>query len=166
MPRADRFLRGEDAPALHGSYALNLRDGRRLRPVAFALLEEAVYLDRATLPADRRAPGWLSFSGGPGEIAEARLYFLCNPLTDVPMFLGQATLQSGRVLPCSGVRLGPIMADGPPSTALPPWLAQQLAALSRPPGPCFLWHSWEKHHLTSRMVNGLGLWTQSRRRSS
>jgi hypothetical protein len=41
---------------------------------------------------------------------------------------------------------------------VPAWVWQHLAALCAPHaagGPQFLWQTWEKHHLTSRIVNRL-----------
>ncbi len=165
--RTGRFLRGEDAPSLNGSYALRLREGRRMRRVAFELMDDQARLGEVALCADRRAAGRISFLDELGDLAEGRLRFLCNPLTGAPEFLGQMRLRTGQQLLCFGVRLDWKAPDEPPSTVLPPWLARQLTAICNPPGeegPPFLWQAWEKHHLTSRIVHSLGAWTQLRER--
>ena len=151
-PGISRFLRGEETPALNGSYALQVRGGRHLRRAELELLGELVKVGGTPVRVHRPGPGQLAWSGGPGELAQGQLNFLCNPFTDWPEVHGYVTA-GARQLQCFGSRMGqPESPISPLQTTVPAWIVRQLAAISAP----FLWQKWEKYHLTSRVVNRLG----------
>jgi hypothetical protein len=156
-PALGRFLRGDALPP-DGDYTLHLRTARGSRRVALRLDADGAAIGGAAACIEQADRGKLVWSGGADTAPSGALDVLCNPLTGDPELYGHVTLHGGEQLTCSGARIitssEPLIA----ATTLPAWVADHLIALCRKridDRPRFLWPAWEKHHLTSRVVNML-----------
>jgi hypothetical protein len=164
-----RVRRDEDQMPLSGRYSLRFREAERFRTMTLELSDSDAMIDGAAIRADRQRNGNVRLYEGCGAVTAGALRFLRNPLTGYPEFFGTVTPRGGESLPGFGARIDRSDVPDVTDTALPPRLCRQIAAICHPvqgPGPVFLWQTWEKLNLNSRVVHGLGPWLESRRKRS
>lgn len=153
-PLTNRFLRDEAPPeCVFGDYSL--RAGTRRIAVQWAANGLLINGAAATFEGDgtRR----LAWSGGPAAAVSGSFNVLGNPLTGEPEVHGHSVDAEGTQRSCSGARVE-VTSVALPTTTIPANVLRHLTALcSRPVDerPRFLWPTWEKYQLTSRVVSSL-----------
>jgi len=155
---AGPFQRGKHLEELNGSYCLLVGAKGTPRRSVLHVQEEGVLVNNAPVQVEHRAAGNLVWSGGPEDMTRGSITFLRNPFTDIPELYGHVVDATGAHVPCTGFRPGIFeTAALAQRSSLPEWLLSTIAAVSaeNEHGPLFLWHKWEKHHLTSRVVHSL-----------
>lgn len=157
LPLSQHFTTSDTSDGdLNGIYTLRIQS--RTQRISLEIQGYVILVDAFPVEVTNLAGGKLAWRGGPQYATEAEISVLCDPFLNSPELYGSVTTGIGEKQHCFGSRLD---NDSTTSTNLiestiPDWVFAHLAFISRSwlgKGSLLLWHKWEKHVLTSRVVN-------------
>ncbi|MBE7171679.1 MAG: hypothetical protein INR73_13895 [Williamsia sp.] len=142
---------------VYGDYAVRT-GGRYAKGInRFTLSPSGLIINGKQVDDFRYNRGQLSWTGGSKECYSGEVTLIIDPIIETVELYGQAASKEepARMVKCYGSLLHPDTPEykGP---KLPDWAGKHLASIthsSSKQGGLLLWHKWEKHHFTSRLVN-------------
>ncbi len=140
-----------------GKYAVRVMEGKAYRLHQFVITDNALTIDDRAVQEVSFRRGRLMWTGGQESMYEGALTFVIDPITMTPEVVGATRCQESESdRPCYGSGLASIDIALPrPTLAIPAWALGHLENIIRyhqQNGGLFLWHQWEKHNLTSLIV--------------
>lgn len=146
----------QDESAVWGDYAVRTNGVFAKEINHFNLSADGLLINNKPVAWYAYKRGNLAWSGGSKECHAGEVTLLIDPIIRTVELFGSSRMQDkGKDVKCYGssVYHHTPKYQGPP---LPPWAGGHLASIvqaNSKRGGLLLWHKWEKHHFTSKVVN-------------
>ncbi|MBE7174025.1 MAG: hypothetical protein INR73_25855 [Williamsia sp.] len=153
---ATALYKRTDPSAVYGNYAVRTSGVYAKQVNDFRLSEEGLLINGQPVGSYTYKRGTLSWEGGSSECYAGEVTMLIDPIISSIELFGHARSHGrGGSVKCYGSSVyAHTPAYGGPQ--LPAWAGTHLSAIVQENsrrGGLLLWHKWEKHHFTSRVVN-------------
>jgi hypothetical protein len=153
---ANRLFYSSNISDVYGNYVVRT-SGRFARQINhFHLSDSGLKINQLEVDSYSFKKGRLSWKGGNKDCYSGEVTLIIDPIIQSIELFGHSVSENEPVLlKCYGSSL----FDQTPSykgPKLPDWAEKHLAAIAHmnsERGGLLLWHKWEKHHFTSRLVN-------------
>jgi Tetrapyrrole (Corrin/Porphyrin) Methylases len=150
-----RLLNSDAIEDVYGNYAVRT-SGRFAKEVNhFQLMPSGLVINGKFVPEFTYRGGKLSWKGGTKECYAGNVTLIIDPIIKSTELFGESLSIEGETVKCYG---SSVFSQAPQYNGpkVPVWAQGHLAAIAHDNtkrGGLLLWHKWEKHHFTSRLVN-------------
>jgi Tetrapyrrole (Corrin/Porphyrin) Methylases len=150
-----RLLNSDAIEDIYGNYAVRT-NGRFAKDINhFEIKPSGLVINDTRVTEFKYKRGKLSWKGGTKECYAGDVTLIIDPIIKSIELFGQSFSKQGELVKCYGSSIfqQPPKYNGP---KVPGWAEGHLAAIAHDNskrGGLLLWHKWEKHHFTSRLVN-------------
>lgn len=150
--------RSSSLQSIAGNYIVRVKDSKMFPLDEFLITDHSLIINGKETQAITFKHGRLTWTGGHEHAYDGAITFVVDPISLTPEMFGEIRHQGDQhTLSCHGSGLVSIDAAIDMSAlAIPQWAWEHLEDITkrnRQNGGLFLWHKWEKHHLTSLIVN-------------